>query len=93
MNYNDAKIAAAALNLDGGEGSGQKGHTTEKQAPIGAARQGVLSKLYEHAKTFRDVIDKALGEGHPAVAAHDQTLGHLREAAQNATTGALRFKS
>jgi hypothetical protein len=28
MNYNDAKIAMRALNLDGGEGSGVKGHTT-----------------------------------------------------------------
>jgi hypothetical protein len=29
MNYNDAKIAMRVLNLDGGEGSGVKGHTTE----------------------------------------------------------------
>ena len=34
MNYNDAKIAMRALNLDGGEGSGVKGHTTEH--PVGA---------------------------------------------------------
>ena len=30
MTYNDAKIAMRVLNLDGGEGSGVKGHTTEK---------------------------------------------------------------
>lgn len=28
MNLQDAKIAMRALNLDGGEGSGVKGHTT-----------------------------------------------------------------
>lgn len=33
MNLQDAKIAMRALNLDGGEGSGVKGHTTEAKIP------------------------------------------------------------
>jgi hypothetical protein len=42
MNLQDAKIAMRALNLDGGEGSGVKGHTTEKQSALGTARESVV---------------------------------------------------
>jgi hypothetical protein len=67
---------AEIMNADGGEGSGVKGHTTEKPGSVGAARSGV-SSLWQHALNLRDKIDKALGESHPASVAHGETLKHL----------------
>jgi hypothetical protein len=46
MNYQDAKIAMRALNLDGGEGSGVKGHTTEHESKLSEARSGVVAGKY-----------------------------------------------
>ena len=46
MNLQDAKIAMRALNLDGGEGSGIKGHTTEHESKLSEARSGVVEGKY-----------------------------------------------
>ena len=46
MKYNDAQIAMRALNLDGGEGSGVKGHTTEHESKLSEARSGVVKGKY-----------------------------------------------
>lgn len=46
MNYQDAKIAMRALNIDGGEGSGVKGHTTEHESKLAEARSGVVEGKY-----------------------------------------------
>ena len=55
MNLQDAKIAMRALNLDGGEGSGVKGHTTEKQSAIGEARE----RTYEtHVNGGPGLVDR-----------------------------------
>jgi hypothetical protein len=46
MNLNDALIVKQALNLDGGEGSGVKGHTTEHESKLSEARAGVIEGKY-----------------------------------------------
>ena len=43
MKTADAIIAFNALNLDGGEGSGVQGHTTEKQGALAGAREKALA--------------------------------------------------
>jgi hypothetical protein len=41
MNTRDAQVTFKALNLDGGEGSGVKGHTTLGGSKLAEARAGV----------------------------------------------------
>jgi hypothetical protein len=61
MNYQDAKIAMRALNLDGGEGSGVKGHTTEKQSAIGEAR--TLTYKEAEREIYKSIDSKRNFEG------------------------------
>jgi hypothetical protein len=42
-NQAEIDLAFHALNLDGGEGSGVKGHTTEKSGGLAAAREKALA--------------------------------------------------
>lgn len=54
MNGKDAQIVARALNLDGGEGSGVKGHTTEKQGGLQAAREKAYATAKAKSEKQRD---------------------------------------
>jgi hypothetical protein len=51
MKLNDALIVARALNLDGGEGSGVKGHTTEHESKLSEARSAVIKDKYGSIRT------------------------------------------
>ena len=50
MNLQDARIAARALNLDGGEGSGVRGHTTER-----GGIHDIHSKFWDVEKAAREM--------------------------------------
>lgn len=84
----DYLIVAQAL--DGGEGSGVQGHTTDKPSTPGK-RSGGLAALYEKAKALRDHIDKALGESHPAAKSHSDTVEHIRQHIEAGPVGVGRF--
>lgn len=78
MNVYEAQIAARALNLDGGEGSGVKGHTTAREprsvvaARIAAAEKDLQARIaaarapkepHEHVlAAARDIASRSGGE-------------------------------
>jgi thymidine phosphorylase len=64
MNGQEAQIAARALNLDGGEGSGVRGHTTERASYLAQATHEASLKPNMRVKSNTGIEGRVIGRDH-----------------------------